>query len=89
MIGSTAEKYDAAACARFVITAAVVGAPRARRLRERRDLSGQDDPDYAGAVLFSQRCAGCHTLTPAGTQGSANRAVRVQGPNLDQRESRS
>ena len=43
------------------------------------------DPAYSGAVLFSQRCAGCHTLTPAGTQGSANRNVRVQGPNLDQR----
>ena len=43
------------------------------------------DPTYNGAVLFSQRCSGCHTLTAAGTQGSANRAVRVQGPNLDQR----
>jgi mono/diheme cytochrome c family protein len=46
----------------------------------------KDDPAYGGAVLFSQRCAGCHTLTPAGTQGSANRNVRVQGPNLDQRK---
>jgi mono/diheme cytochrome c family protein len=46
----------------------------------------QSDPAYSGAVLFSQRCAGCHTLTPAGTQGSANRNVRVQGPNLDQRK---
>jgi len=46
----------------------------------------QSDPNYSGAVLFSQRCAGCHTLTPAGTQGSANRNVRVQGPNLDQRK---
>ncbi|HEY7151322.1 MAG TPA: cytochrome c [Solirubrobacterales bacterium] len=45
----------------------------------------KDDPTYSGAVLFSQRCAGCHTLTAAGTQGSANRAVRVQGPNLNQR----
>jgi len=43
------------------------------------------DPAYRGAVLFSERCAGCHTLTPAGTQGSANRNVRTQGPNLDQR----
>ena len=40
---------------------------------------------HRGAVLFSERCAGCHTLTPAGTQGSANRGVRVQGPNLDER----
>jgi cytochrome c551 len=45
----------------------------------------QHDPNYRGAELFAQRCAGCHTLTAAGTQGSANRAVRVQGPNLDQR----
>ena len=45
----------------------------------------QDDPAHRGAVLFAERCSGCHTLTPAGTQGTANRALRVQGPNLDQR----
>jgi mono/diheme cytochrome c family protein len=44
-----------------------------------------NDPDHAGAETFAQRCAGCHTLTPAGTEGSANRSERVQGPNLDQR----
>jgi mono/diheme cytochrome c family protein len=43
------------------------------------------DPDYKGAELFSQRCGGCHTLTPAGTQGSDARSVRAQGPNLDAR----
>lgn len=46
----------------------------------------KDSADYRGAVLFSQRCAGCHTLSAAGTQGSANRNQRVQGPNLDQRQ---
>jgi mono/diheme cytochrome c family protein len=45
----------------------------------------KDDPTHSGAVLFSQRCSGCHTLNAAGTQGSANRAVRVQGPNLNER----
>ena len=45
----------------------------------------KDDPTYPGAVLFAERCSGCHTLSAAGTQGSANRAERVQGPNLDQR----
>ena len=45
----------------------------------------QDDPTYSGAVLFSERCSGCHTLTPAGTEGSSNRSERQQGPNLDQR----
>lgn len=44
------------------------------------------DPDYKGAELFSQRCGGCHTLSPAGTQGSDARSIRSQGPNLDQRD---
>ena len=44
-----------------------------------------DDPAHQGAEIFAQRCSGCHTLTPAGTEGSANRSERVQGPNLDQR----
>jgi mono/diheme cytochrome c family protein len=44
-----------------------------------------DEPDYAGAELFVQRCSGCHTLKAAGAQGSANREFRNQGPNLDQR----
>ena len=45
----------------------------------------QSDPAYDGAVLFAERCSGCHTMTPVGAEGSANRALRVQGPNLDQR----
>jgi mono/diheme cytochrome c family protein len=43
------------------------------------------DPTHEGAEIFAQRCSGCHTLTPAGTEGSANRSERQQGPNLDQR----
>jgi mono/diheme cytochrome c family protein len=45
----------------------------------------ESDPGYDGAVLFSERCSGCHTLKAAGAEGSANRALRNQGPNLDQR----
>jgi len=45
----------------------------------------KDSPRHEGAVLFSTHCAGCHTLSAAGTQGSGNRSDRVQGPNLDQR----
>jgi len=44
-----------------------------------------DDPDYEGAVLFAERCSGCHTLRAAGAKGSADRSLREQGPNLDQR----
>jgi len=43
------------------------------------------DPDHEGAVIFSERCSGCHTLSTAGTQGTANRSQRTQGPNFDQR----
>jgi mono/diheme cytochrome c family protein len=45
-------------------------------------------PVYTGAVLFSQRCAGCHTLSYAGTQGSASDVRHreiTNGPNFDQR----
>lgn len=45
----------------------------------------KSDPNYNGAVLFATRCSGCHTLSVAGTQGTGNRGVRTQGPNLDQR----
>jgi mono/diheme cytochrome c family protein len=45
----------------------------------------KEDPNYNGAVLFANHCAGCHTLSAAGAQGSGNRGERTQGPNLDQR----
>ncbi len=45
----------------------------------------EDDPNYRGAVLFAERCSGCHSLSAAGSEGSANRAQRNQGPNLDER----
>jgi mono/diheme cytochrome c family protein len=46
---------------------------------------GSEKPESGNraAQLFSERCAGCHTLTPAGAQGSSG--VRPTGPNLDQR----
>jgi mono/diheme cytochrome c family protein len=43
------------------------------------------DPNHEGAVLFADHCAGCHTLSAAGSQGTGNRGERTQGPNLDQR----
>jgi mono/diheme cytochrome c family protein len=45
-----------------------------------------DDPTHQGAVLFAERCAGCHTIEAAGTQGSQNRNLRNQGPDFDQRD---
>jgi mono/diheme cytochrome c family protein len=40
--------------------------------------------DSRGATLFAERCAGCHTLEAAGTEGS-NPEERVAGPNFDNR----
>ncbi len=45
----------------------------------------EEGSQYNGAVLFSTHCSGCHTLGAAGTQGTGNRGLRTQGPNLDQR----
>ena len=47
-----------------------------------------NQPAYAGAVLFSQRCAGCHTLSFAATHGSASNIktrLVTNGPNFDTR----
>jgi mono/diheme cytochrome c family protein len=46
------------------------------------------NPDHTGAILFSQRCAGCHTLSYAATHGSASNARSreiTNGPNFDVR----
>jgi cytochrome c551 len=43
---------------------------------------------YHGAVLFNERCAGCHTLSYAAANGSAPNVRTAQansGPNFDQR----
>jgi cytochrome c551 len=49
----------------------------------------QTDPNYKGAEIFANHCAGCHTLNVAGTQGSATN-VRTReykdGPNFNQRK---
>jgi cytochrome c551 len=47
-----------------------------------------DPSAHAGAVIFSQRCAGCHTLSYAGTHGSASNVrsrLITNGPNFNVR----
>jgi mono/diheme cytochrome c family protein len=49
----------------------------------------KSDPDYEGAKIFQQRCSGCHTLSAAGTQGSASDVHSREykdGPNFNERE---
>lgn len=51
-------------------------------------LLSKSDPNYAGAVLFNQRCSGCHTLKYAATNGSAANVRTAQynnGPNFNVR----
>jgi cytochrome c551 len=55
---------------------------------ERIDVPKSNASVYHGAVLFSQRCAGCHTLSYAGTHGSAPNVRTAQansGPNFNVR----
>jgi mono/diheme cytochrome c family protein len=43
-------------------------------------------PLYRGAVLFNQRCSGCHTFSYAATHGSTGNVRAAQfnnGPNFD------
>jgi mono/diheme cytochrome c family protein len=49
---------------------------------------GGDAALQHGATLFNQRCGGCHTLSYAGTHGSAQNVRTAQfnnGPNFDVR----
>ena len=51
-------------------------------------VSGQSAQIQRGSVLFAQRCAGCHTLNVAGTQGGATEVKdreRTDGPNFNVR----
>jgi cytochrome c551 len=71
---------------RFCVATAMVGAALALGACGTQGVQvADDDPDHAGAVLFADRCSGCHSLDAAGAQGSANRELRNQGPNLNQR----
>ena len=49
----------------------------------------KDDPNYEGARLFDENCAGCHTLDVAGAEGSATKVhsrERKDGPNFNERK---
>jgi mono/diheme cytochrome c family protein len=55
------------------------------------DNSNPQGDVHQGAVLFHDRCAGCHTLKAAATEGSVPQGKvaqkeRTDGPNLDYRK---
>ena len=69
----------------WVPTAAIVAALALGACGSEGIEVAESDPAYEGAVLFAERCSGCHTLSAVGAQGSASRELRNQGPNLDER----
>ena len=71
---------------RLALTAIVAAAAAVAGCGSEEISVSKDDPAYRGAELFAERCGGCHTLDAAGTQGSANRKLRNQGPNLNERK---
>ena len=55
---------------------------------EKINVPTSDPAVHQGAVLFNQRCGGCHTFAYAGTHGSAQNVRTAQfnnGPNFDVR----
>jgi cytochrome c551 len=80
-----AAKSMMAAVRRLLLPLAIVAAAAALAACGTESVSVTSSESEEGATIFAENCGGCHTLTPAGTQGSGNRALRVQGPNLDQR----
>jgi mono/diheme cytochrome c family protein len=72
----------------FITAAAVVTAALGTACGTEKISVPESSPNHAGAVLFNQRCSGCHTLSYAATHGSAANARSreiVNGPNFDQR----
>src|SRR4051812_34842366 len=73
---------------RLLAAAAVVAAVGLGACGEQDIQLASSDPDYEGAQIFVENCSGCHTLSAAGTQGSATNANTREykdGPNFDQR----
>ena len=71
----------AAVLAAFALTFAACG--------EKGIQLAKDDPNYEGAQLFDENCAGCHTLDVAGAEGSATKVhsrERKDGPNFNERK---
>jgi mono/diheme cytochrome c family protein len=81
MLGALKIVAGTTAMAAAAITLGACGSPAIKLAKS--------NPDYHGAVLFNQHCAGCHTLDPAGTEGSATKVrdrLRTNGPNFNQRK---
>jgi mono/diheme cytochrome c family protein len=71
------------------VTAAALAVSACGTQKINADNNQPNSPVHQGAVIFHERCGGCHTLTPAATHGSAtnvSQKERTDGPNLDFRK---
>ena len=76
--------WVAAVCAAAAVAISACGQQKINA-----DNSQPDSAIHQGAVLFHERCGGCHTLKAAATHGSATNVAqkeRTDGPNLDFRK---
>jgi mono/diheme cytochrome c family protein len=82
------EKYDAARVRSLgvLIATACAALTFAACGSEGVSVPSDDEQARAGAEIFATHCSGCHTIGAAGTQGSANRDLRIQGPDFNQRK---
>ncbi len=68
------------------LAAVALALPLAACGEQKIEVPASDQVAHRGAELFEQRCAGCHTLTAAGTHGSAANIAtreRTDGPNFN------
>jgi mono/diheme cytochrome c family protein len=86
MMAAVMGRRRLATAAALVVTAAAAVACGSQGISS--EISSQPANIQRGAKLFSQRCAGCHTLGVAGTQGTTNNVrqrERTDGPNFNTR----
>jgi mono/diheme cytochrome c family protein len=86
MMAAVMGRRRLATAAALVVTAGAAVACGSQGISSKVD--SQPENIQRGAVLFSQRCAGCHTLGVAGTQGTTNNVrqrERTDGPNFNTR----
>jgi mono/diheme cytochrome c family protein len=82
-------RMSRAARALLVVTASIGVTAAATACGTQKISVSRSQPNlFRGAVLFNQRCGGCHTLSYAATHGSAAKVTTAQfnnGPNFDVR----
>jgi mono/diheme cytochrome c family protein len=81
-MGSTPRRLKAAAA--LVVAALALGGCGTEGVQ-----LADNDPNYEGAELFNENCAGCHSLSVVGAEGSATDVgsrERKDGPNFNERK---